>query len=192
MNDFQQAPKTAPFSQSPIGGDDIPPFTRKTIFSVKALERLRRVCSAIKRLRVVAVPNSTGRVVWSDNGVILEVPSATQSTGGGGPADVTELAFQSWGFGGDNDYITCTGGVQVHLPPLLRFSNSIRTVRNVTINYSAYDPSIQQRIATVGASSIVQLVTPAYVVGDLIYVASVGGVLQDLNVDGRVFAGPST
>lgn len=104
---------------------------------------------------------------------------------------VQELSFSAWGFGGNNDYITCSGQ-QVRLPPLLRFSLSSRTIFGVTISYSSYSTTNQSRIATVGANSITQVVTPGYASGDKVYVVNVAGVLQDLNVEGRTFAGPST
>ena len=64
---------------------------------------------------------------------------------------------------------------------------------NDTVTYSAYDWSIQKRTATIAGQSIFELITPRYLVGDLIVAASVpnnGGAseLLDLNVDGRAWA----
>lgn len=86
------------------------------------------------------------------------------------------------------------GGSSVYilLPPLLRFTVSSRSIPGgPTISYSSYSASAQSRVANNGiTSAVTQYITPMYIAGDSIYVSSAGGILYDMNVDGRTFAGP--
>ena len=138
------------------------------------------------------------KVKRTSRGKILEIVPGVG--GGTATASITPLVFVSgdlhgsptthlWGFGSDNDCFTCAGQ-KVHAPPLLRFSVAARTAYGASFTYDTYDAVHQSRLAHNGAYSVTQYITPQYVVGDLIYVMDDGGVLQDMNVDGRVFAGP--
>lgn len=120
------------------------------------------------------------------------------TTGGGGPAapssPISLYIFQSHGLAGPpdlQDYVIATpqlGGASVNIlkPPLLRFS--LKSHGNIT--YSLWDPVNQQRTALGAGTQVVQTITPNYIKGDVLYVQSVNGVLCDLNVDNRTFAGP--
>lgn len=198
-----------------FGGKRIEYFTAKTQFSRSKLNEL--VAAINSWLNPSVNPPTAGDVIISDSGWsinsrgvvsggaggIQQITSLdgsvriTPATGTGPVVDlsvsggsIVETAFQSFGFGGDYNYITCTGGTKVRLPPLLRFSVVSRTAYGVTITYHAYNPTQQSRVATSGGFNITQYITPQYLPGDIIYYSPASGVLQDLNVDGRVFAGP--
>lgn len=102
-----------------------------------------------------------------------------------------------------SDYLVCraySGGTEsetdTHIakPPKLRFSVTSATVDSTTISYSSYSTTNQTRVATAGAVSEIQIITPRYLVNDIIFAASSSytGVedvtLIDMNMDGRAWA----
>jgi hypothetical protein len=206
-------------NKSPLADYEMPEPTNRDIFSIGWHKLIARRLNALMRI-TPARGVSDAPLLMSDDNALLPLNSVGSGGGGGagtitqitstdasvtitnptGPvvdlsvpavAGLQQLAFVSFGFGGSNDYITCTGGVQVRLPPLLRFSVGSRTAYGgVAITYTGYNSGQQSRVATASGTPVTQYITPQYLVGDLVYVASVAGVLQDLNVDGRVFSGP--
>lgn len=119
--------------------------------------------------------------------------------GGGQAAPSSPLSFytfQSHGQFGppdQTDYVLAQplgGGATVLVvkPPLLRFSLNFH--QHSGMNFSNYDPNAQTRIAAAAGFQITQTITPMYQKNDILYVATVAGVLYDLNADSRTFAGP--
>jgi hypothetical protein len=189
-------------------------FTGKTQFRLSKINELVYALNAI--LNASVSRGTADKVDISDDNWHLQIGGGSGSGGGGvtqitsvdrtvtitpgtgfGPVvdlsvnagAIVELTFQGIGFGGNNDFITCSG-LRVRMPPCLRFSEAHRVVDGIAINYSAYSTAQQSRVATSGGFDVTQYITRQYAPGDIIYAASVGGVLQDLNVDARVFAGP--
>ena len=81
--------------------------------------------------------------------------------------------------------------IKVIKPPLLKGSLAHRLAGAVSISYSGYNSGNQSRVATNGTGPITQFITPLYASGDLIQAVTIGSKIYDINVDGRVFAGPS-
>lgn len=97
----------------------------------------------------------------------------------------------SHGTGSDTDYVwahLASGGssVKVLKPPLIQFSI---TTRN-GVSYDTYNSTDQTRAAHNAGVTVTQYITPKYVAGDLIHVATIGSTLCDLNADARTFAAP--
>lgn len=121
---------------------------------------------------------------------------------GGGSAGLKLHRFKSMG----TDHLVCrtwdgtTEGstdIKIAKPDKLRFSITAATIDTVALAYSDYDTSAQTRSASDGTSSETQVITPRYLVNDLIWamtcttlVTVTGTVLTllDLNISARAWA----
>lgn len=152
--------------------------------------------------QIIITGNRTA-ITITDEGWTIEISAADVAAAGGNPSNppppsgdsgIQEAIFQSFGFGGNNDYVTAIVAGQivgVRLPPNLRFSVAARNPYNAHLQYGPYNPIQQSRVLTAFGVQVTQYITQQYLPGDLLYVASINGIWQDMNVSARVFAGPN-